>query len=75
MDPLQQALARQLAQVAPDGVLGQAELPADVLGDDTAVASQDLQDMSLALSGQHGTARFIMIMHDPVYSADVEETS
>ena len=49
MHPLQQPLPRQLAQIAPDRVLGQAQFLAERLRHHAMVAPQHVQDVRLAL--------------------------
>ena len=53
MDALQEALLGELAEVAADRVFGQAELPAEDLGDDLPIPAQHLLDVAFALTGQH----------------------
>ena len=43
----------QLAQIAADGVLRQLQLLAHILGDDLALRLQDLEQVILALAGEH----------------------
>jgi hypothetical protein len=53
VDALELPFPREVAQVAADRVLGDAELRADRLGDDPAVAREDGQEVPAALAGQH----------------------
>ena len=53
MDPLQPAVAGEIAQVAPDRVLGGAEFLGEGLRDDLPVGRQATQDELLALGRQH----------------------
>src|SRR4029079_5189018 len=49
-------------QVAPDGVLGQSELGAQILGDDTAVPGKPNEQHLLSVCGEH--ARNYTILHE-----------
>jgi hypothetical protein len=50
---LQPPRCRQLAQVAANGVFRELQLATDILGDDLALRLQDLQQVLLALAGEH----------------------
>ena len=70
MDAVQPALGGELAQVAPDGVLGEVELGGELLGDDPALGPEGGEDQVLALGGEHGvtlhlheSACFCTILH------------
>ena len=52
MDALDEPLGGELAQVAPDGVLGHAELLHEARGDDLAVARERVEDGLAALGGE-----------------------
>ena len=60
MDALDEALGGELAQVAADGVLGDAELLDQARGDDLAVARERVEDRLAALGAQEGRCT---IMH------------
>ena len=53
MYPLQQAFCSKLAQITPDGVFGQIEFLAEVLGYHLPVSAQEVQDFLFALTGEH----------------------
>ena len=62
---LQPPGGRQLAQVAADRVFRQLQLAADVLGDDLSLRLQDLEQVILALAGEHAAhyARIFLTLH------------
>ena len=63
MDALKLSLLRKVAQVATDRVLRDAELSADGLGDDPAVAREHVEQVPTALAGQHLlAARFAVVV-------------
>ena len=57
---LDEALGGELAQVAPDRVLGDAELLDQARGDDLAVARERVEDRLAALGAEEGTAARFM---------------
>ncbi len=61
MHTLDQAMGGELAQVAADRVLGDAELLHQLRGDDLAVARQRVEDRLPALGAEEG--RSCTIMH------------
>ena len=64
VDALDEALGGELAQVAPDGVLGDAELLDEARGDDLPVARERVEDRLAALGAeQGGAARSCTIVH------------
>ena len=54
MHPLQVALGGKLAQIATDRVLGNAQLRAEGLGNELAIALQAAAYELFALGGEHG---------------------
>ena len=53
MDTLEEALGGEFAQVAPNGVLGDAKFAAQILRDDCAGLAESFEDVSSALAGEH----------------------
>ena len=54
MHALESTGRRELTQIAPDRVLRQLQFLAHVLGDDLSLRLQDLEQVFLALAGEHG---------------------
>ena len=64
MHALDEALRGELAEVAPDRVLGHAELLDEARGDDLAVARERVEDRLAALGAEEGrAARSCMFVH------------
>jgi hypothetical protein len=54
MNTLQQAFGGELAQIAADGVFGDAEFVAEILGDDGAGLAEGIEEVLSAMAGEHG---------------------
>ena len=59
MHALDEPLGRELAEVAPDRVLGHPELLDQASGDDLAVARERVEDRLAALGAEEGRCRFV----------------
>lgn len=53
MDPLQETFRCQLSQIAPDGVLRERKLLAQVFCDHLPAPPQDIEDVLFAMTGEH----------------------
>jgi hypothetical protein len=53
MDPLQQTFRRELSQIAPNGVLRERELLAQIFCDHLPGPPQDVEDVLFAMTGEH----------------------
>jgi len=53
VDTLEKALGGKLAEIAADGVFGDVELGAQVFGDDRAGFAECVEDVFLAVAGEH----------------------
>jgi len=53
VNPLQQALRRQFSQVAADCVFGEAQLLAQLFGNDLARPPENFENVLLAVAGKH----------------------
>ena len=53
MDPLEQPFGGEFAQIAADGVFGDAEFVAQILCDDCAGLTKGFEDVFSAMAGEH----------------------